>query len=268
MSACPKEFLSFAERLADTARDVVLGYFRKPFDIESKADESPVTVADRGAEAAMRKAIAAAYPDHGVVGEEYGPDKRDAEYVWILDPIDGTKRFVTGNPQFGTLIGLLHRGRPILGVIAMPAMGERWIGAAGHPTLHKDSRGERQARVRACPDLSKAALHTTSPLMFKGADITAFERVRDCIAIPLYGGDCYSYGLTASGFNDLVIEASLGVYDHLPLVAVIEGAGGMITDWGGAPLNLNSDGRVIAAGDRRCHEAARALLSDQADNTE
>lgn len=262
MPACPKEFLSFAERLADSARDVVLNYFRKPFDIESKADESPVTVADRGAEAAMRKAIAAAYPEHGVVGEEYGPDKPDAEYVWILDPIDGTKRFVTGNPQFGTLIGLLRHGKPILGVIAMPAMGERWIGAAGHPTLHKDARGERQARVRVCPDLGKASLHTTSPLMFKGQDLAAFERVRSRIAIPLYGGDCYSYGLTASGFNDLVIEASLGVYDHLPLVAVIEGAGGIITDWDGAPLNLKSDGRVIAAGDARCHAAARALLSD------
>ena len=261
MTSCPEAFVAFAGRLADAAQDVVLTYFRQDLDIDRKSDESPVTIADREAEARMRAMIAETYPTHGVVGEEQAPSDSGADYVWVLDPIDGTKRFITGNPQFGTLVGLLHHGRPVLGLIAMPAMGERWTGAAGHPTLHSDRKGTREARARACAGLEDAVLHATSPQMFEGADFAAFERVRTRAAMPLYGGDCYAYGLLASGFNDLVIEASLGVYDYLPLVAVIEGAGGTITDWQGAPLGLESHGRVLAAGDARCHAAARALLT-------
>jgi histidinol-phosphatase len=259
-ASCPPEFIALAGRLADTARGVVLGYFRQAFDIESKADESPVTVADREAETAMRGLIAESFPDHGVIGEEYGVDRPEAEYVWTLDPIDGTTRFVTGHPQFGTLIGLLHMGQPILGVIDIPAMGERWLGAAGHPTTHADRHGTRETRARACPNLAEATLFATSPHQFLGPDFAAFERVRTQVGIPIYGGDCYAYGLLASGFNDLVIEASMGVHDYIPLVPVVEGAGGSLTDWAGAPLGLNSDGRVLASGDRRCHAAAQALL--------
>ena len=262
MTTCPAEFIGFAGQLADAAHDIVLAYFRQDLDIEQKSDATPVTLADREAEARMRAMIAGAYPAHGVVGEEQAPSDTGAEYVWVLDPIDGTKRFITGNPQFGTLIGLLHHGRPVLGVIAMPAMGERWTGAAGHPTLHSDRRGTREARVRACAGLDDAVLHATSPHMFVGEDFAAFERVRTRAALPLYGGDCYAYGLLSSGFNDLVIEASLGVYDYLPLVAVVEGAGGVVTDWHGGPLGLQSNGRVLAAGDAHCHAAARALLSE------
>lgn len=266
MTPCPDEFIACAGRLADAARDAVLPYFRQSLEINRKSDASPVTAADREAEAVMRDLIAGAYPAHGVVGEEHGAVRVDADYVWVLDPIDGTKRFITGNPQFGTLIGLLHGGRPVLGVIAMPAMDERWTGAAGCPTIHTDRRGTREARVRACPELKDAVLHATSPHMFEGPDLAAFERVRTRVALPLYGGDCYAYGLLASGFNDLVIESGLGVYDYLPLVPVIEGAGGMVTDWQGAPLGLSSDGRVLAAGDERCHAAARALLTGTADD--
>ena len=265
METCPDSFIALAERLAETARDVVLRYFRQSLSVERKADETPVTVADREAEAAMRAQIAAEFPDHGVVGEEHGDDRPDAEYVWILDPVDGTKRFITGHPQFGTLIGLLHRGRPILGVIDMPAMDERWVGAAGHPTRHRDPSATREdpreVHVRPCPGLDRAALFATSPHMFEGDDFTAFERVRTKVAMPLYGGECYAYGLLASGFADLVIEADMGVYDYLPLVPVIVGAGGTITDWRGAPLGLHSDGRVLSAGDARCHAAARDLLT-------
>ncbi len=258
---CPDEFAALANRLADTAQGVVLGYFRQALDIDRKADESPVTIADREAESAMRALIAEAFPDHGVIGEEHGNDRPEAEYVWILDPIDGTKRFISGHPQFGTLIGLLHRGRPILGVIAMPAMGERWLGAAGRPTTHTDRQGTREIRVRACAALAEATLFATSPHMFMGPDFDAFEQVRTQVGLPLYGSECYGYGLLASGFADLVIEADMGVYDYLPLVAVVEGAGGSLTDWAGAPLGLNSDGRVLAAGDPRCHAAARSLLT-------
>ncbi len=258
---CPDAFVRLAERLAEAAGEIARGYFRQAIEIERKDDESPVTIADREAETAMRALIAESFPDHGVVGEEHGSERADAEYVWVLDPIDGTKRFISGHVQFGTLIALLHEGAPLLGAIDMPAMGERWIGAAGRPTTHRDRNGTREARVRSCAALAEATLFSTTPHMFPGADFDAFERVRKGVRQPMYGGECYAYGLLASGFVDLVIEATMGSYDFLPLVAVVEGAGGTITDWAGRPLGLESDGRVLAAGDGRAHAAAMALLN-------
>lgn len=262
-TTCPDAFVALAERLAQAARAIIRPYFRQPIEVSQKADQSPVTIADREAEAAMRALIAAAYPAHGLVGEEHGAERSGAEYVWILDPIDGTKRFISGHPQFGTLIGLLRNGAPILGVIDMPMLGERWIGAAGRPTTHSDAEGTRPVRARACPEVAAAVLYATSPQMFPGDDFHAFERVRRRAKQPMYGGECYAYGLLAAGFVDLVVEATMGVYDYLPLVPVVTGAGGVMSDWQGAPLGLGSDGRVIAAGDRRCHAAAIALLHGQ-----
>lgn len=258
--ACPEALVELAGRLADAAGRVVRRYFRRPVAVERKADQSPVTVADREAEAALRALIAEAHPEHGVIGEEHGAERPQAEYVWIVDPVDGTKRFISGHVQFGTLVGLLRRGVPVLGVIDMPLMGERWVGAAGRRTMHRDRQGARPVAVRACAGLDRAILYATSPHMFPGADFAAFERVRTAVAQPMYGSECYAYGLLASGFVDLVIEATMGVYDFLPLVPVVAGAGGLITDWAGAPLGLGSDGRVIAAGDPRCHGAALDLL--------
>lgn len=258
---CPDEFIGLAGRLADAARTVVERYFRQPLPVDRKADLSPVTIADREAEAAMRGLIAEAHPDHGIVGEEHGRERVDADYVWVLDPIDGTKRFVSGHVQFGTLIALLRRGTPILGLIDMPMMGERWIGAAGLPTRHRRGEEERAVRVRACPDVAQAILYATSPQMFKGDDFAAFERVRTQASQANYGSDCYGYGLLASGFVDLVVEADMGPYDYLPIVPVVGGAGGVMTDWEGAPLGLESDGRVVAAGDARCHAEALGLLA-------
>ena len=257
---CPDAFIALAERLADTARAVIRPYFRQPLEVSRKADQSPVTIADRKAEAAMRALIAEAYPEHGIIGEEHGAERSDAEYVWILDPIDGTKRFISGHRQFGTLIGLLRKGAPVLGIIDMPMMDERWTGATGTPTIHRDAGGTTTVQVRPCADVDHAILYATSPHMFPGDDFTAFEQVRRRAKQPMYGGECYAYGLLASGYADLVVEATMGVYDYLPLVPVVTGAGGAITDWQGAPLGLNSDGRVIAAGDSRCHAAAIALL--------
>lgn len=258
---CPNDFIALAGRLADAARDVVTRYFRQPIPVDRKADLSPVTIADREAEAAMRGLIAEAYPDHGIVGEEHGRARADAEYVWVLDPIDGTKRFVSGHVQFGTLIALLRNGTPILGMIDMPMLNERWTGAEGQPTRHRRHDGEGAVRVRPCPGVADAILYATSPQMFKGDDFAAFERVRSSAAQANYGGDCYAYGLLASGFVDLVVEADMGVYDYLPIVPVVTGAGGIMTDWSGAPLGLESDGRVVAAGDPRCHAEALSLLA-------
>ena len=259
-TTCPDAFLDLAERLADRARGIARRHFRQPVAVETKPDRSPVTVADRDTEAALRALIAETFPEHGIVGEEEAARAPDAEHVWVLDPIDGTKRFIAGNPLFGSLIGLLEGGRPILGVIEMPALGERWIGAAGHPSRRVTAEGSGAARCRACPDLDRATLAATSPDMFEGGDRAAFGRLRDASRHALYGGDCFNYATLADGFVDLVVEADMGTHDYLPLVGVVENAGGKITDWAGRPLGLGSDGRVLAAGDPALHAKAMAVL--------
>ena len=260
-AVCPGSLIVLAERLADAARAEVRPHFRAPLTVEDKPDASPVTAIDRASEAAMRRLIEAAEPGHGVVGEEYGADRPEAEFVWVLDPIDGTKRFITGNPLFGTLIALLHQGRPLLGIVEMPALGERWVGARGHATLRRDTAGTRRVACRTCAELGQATLSASSPDMFVGGDAEAFGRLRRQAKFSLFGGDCFSYGLVAEGFQDLVVEADMAPYDYLAQVAVIEGAGGVMTDWQGRPLGLESDGRVLAAGDPRLHAAAVALLT-------
>ena len=257
-SANPERFLAFAEELAETSGAIIRRYFRLPLQVDAKADESPVTVADREAEATLRMRIEAAYPEHGIFGEEFGRVREDAEYLWLIDPIDGTKAFISGKPMFGTLIALLYRGAPVLGIIDQPVLRERWVGAAGQPTSFNGA----QVRVRPCADLANATLNATSPDMFQGADRQSFKRLASAVRLPHYGGDCYGYGLLALGFIDLVVEADLKPYDFAPLIPIIEGAGGVITDWAGAPLTLNSDGRVLAAGDLRAHTRALALLID------
>ncbi len=249
-------YLALAGACADAAGKVVAHYFRQPIGFESKADASPVTIADRDAEIAMRALIADAVPDHGILGEELPTVNPGAEFTWVLDPIDGTKSFITGKPTFGTLVALARHGTPILGVIDQPIIGERWIGAAGKATTFNGA----PARVRPCAALDRAILYATSPHMFKGADLAAFERVRARVQHPLYGADCYAYGLLASGHTDVVVEADLKPYDYAALVPVVEGAGGIITDWDGKPLTLSSDGRVVAAGDPAIHAQALAIL--------
>ncbi len=258
---CPDEFLALAERLAEAAAGVALTHFRRGVAVENKADQSPVTLADRGAEAAMRALVAETYPQHGIVGEEYGAERAEAEYVWVFDPIDGTKAFITGNPQFGNLIALMRDGVPILGIINMPAQNERWIGAMGHPTRFRDARGEEVCRVRPCASLAEATFRTISPALFDGGNEHLHGAIKSGVRLALYGGDCFSYGQVASGWIDLVVEAGLGVYDYLALVPVVEGAGGIMSDWQGKALSLQSDGRVVACGDRRCHAETLALLA-------
>jgi inositol-phosphate phosphatase/L-galactose 1-phosphate phosphatase/histidinol-phosphatase len=252
------ELQTFAQRLADAAAEVVRRYYRSPVAVESKGDASPVTIADREAEQAMRDLIRARYPDHGIEGEEFGGERQDAELVWHLDPIDGTKSFITGRPLFGTLVGLSRAGRPLLGVIDQCILGERWLGLAGDGA----SWNGQPIHVRPCPRLGEAVLYATSPLMFAaGAERAAFERVQRAVRYPLFGGDCYAYGLLALGFADLIVEADLDPHDFMALVPVVEGAGGIMTDWQGQPLGPASDGRIVAAGDRRLHAAALELVA-------
>jgi inositol-phosphate phosphatase/L-galactose 1-phosphate phosphatase/histidinol-phosphatase len=250
-------YIALANRLADASGAISRRYFRTRLDVDDKDDQSPVTRADREAEAEMRTLIAKAYPDHGVIGEEHGVTNPGASHTWVLDPIDGTKSFITGRPMFGALIALCRDGKPIVGIIDCPAAGERWVGAAGRPSTHQG----QTITTRACPSLDKAALFCTSPHMFKGGDFERFERVRKAVKLPLYGGDCYAYGLLASGFADLVIEASLKPYDYMAIIPVVEGAGGYMSDWHGQPLGLQSNGQVLVAGDKRLAGPALALLS-------
>jgi len=249
-------FLSLANELADAAGDAIRPYFRTALAIDDKADLSPVTVADRAAERAMRRMIGARFPAHGIIGEEYGRERDDAEFVWVLDPIDGTKSFISGVPLFGTLIALAQHGRPILGIIDQPISRERWIGAEGRPTTHNGA----PVRCRACPGIAAATVFATSPDMFGGSDAPAFTRVSRAAKLVRFGADCYASGLVALGFADLVVEASLQVYDFGPMAPIVEGAGGLVTDWQGAPLGLSSDGRVLIAGDKRTHSDALRLL--------
>jgi inositol-phosphate phosphatase/L-galactose 1-phosphate phosphatase/histidinol-phosphatase len=205
----------------------------------------------------MRQLIAERFPAHGILGEEFGRERAEAQFTWVLDPIDGTKSFISGVPLFGTLIALADRGRPILGIIDQPILRERWIGANGRPT----TLNGRPIRVRPCASLAAASVFATSPDMFKGGDAATFARVAASAKLVRFGADCYAYGLLAHGFIDLVIEASLKPYDFSAMLPIVEGAGGVASDWRGRPLTLASDGRVVVAGDRRAHQQALALLA-------
>ena len=254
-----QDLIDLAHHLADAGGAVIRRYYRAEVDEDDKDDGSPVTLADREAEAVMRDLLAARAPDHGVVGEELGRQREEAELTWVLDPIDGTRAFITGKPLFTTLIGLLFRGQPVLGLIDQPVVGDRWVGAAGRATV----LGSRPVRARDCPSLARARLSTTGPQYFDAAGRRAFDRVAAQARLVSYGGDGYQYGLVASGGLDLVIESGLKLHDFAALVAVIEGAGGVITDWHGRALDAASKGSVIAAGDPRVHaEALSALAGD------
>ena len=243
-----EHFIAAAEAAADAAGAVIRPLFRSRLLVEAKGDSSPVTEADREAERTIRALLAARFPDHGQLGEEFGATGTDAEYVWVIDPIDGTRAFVTGRPLFGTLIGLLHRGRPVLGLIDQPATGERWIGAEGQPLRFRGPLGGTPG-CRPCPTLSDAELSCTSPSMFTAAEAPRVAAVQQAARRVTLGGDCYGYGLLALGLVDVVVESDLKPWDWVPLQPVIEAAGGRLTDWSGAPLTLDGPGQVIAVGD-------------------
>ncbi len=253
-------FVAAAEAAADAAGAVIRPLFRSALLVEAKGDASPVTEADRQAELAMRALLRQRFPEHGIWGEEFGQERPEAEFLWVLDPIDGTRAFVTGRPLFGTLIGLLHRGRPVLGLIDQPATGERWIGLAGQPTRFRSPMGGTP-RCRPCPRMAEAELSCTSPDIFAPEDRTGFERLRAAARRVTWGGDCYAYGLVALGLVDVVAEATLKPWDWAALVPVVEGAGGRVTGWDGKPLTLESDGRVLAVGDPALLAEAVALLA-------
>lgn len=237
--------IALIAHLADAAAAVIRPYFRNVIAVETKADASPVTLADEAAETAIRTLLAQHRPKDGVIGEEHASTNANAARLWVIDPIDGTRAFISGRPLFGTLIALLIDGEPVLGIIDQCIIGDRWLGAKGQPTLFNG----HPTATRRCSALSKARIGTTSPQAFEPADFQAFTRVQQAASDVLYGGDCHNYGLVASGHLDAVIEASLKLHDWAALVPIIKGAGGAVTDWRGRSLTQSSDGRVIASGD-------------------
>ncbi|MEP0189198.1 MAG: inositol monophosphatase family protein [Erythrobacter sp.] len=244
-----KEDLQLARRLADAAGEAIVPLFRGDWEAEVKADHSAVTQADRAAEAAMRAIIEEVRPDDGIIGEEYGTRNEGAGRQWVLDPIDGTQSFVAGRAIFGTLIALCQDGWPVLGVIDQPIQKERWVGQIGEGT----TLNGKPVKARNCPAIEGMSIATTSPHCFDAAQSDAYLNLITNAypkrPWPVYGGDCYNYALLASGHIDCVVEAGLKLYDYAALVPVVEGAGGMMADWQGNPLDAHSDGTVIALGD-------------------
>jgi myo-inositol-1(or 4)-monophosphatase len=226
---------------------VVRPFFRTGFAIETKSDRTPVTIADRTAEHAMRAVLAERFPDHGVLGEEFGLDRPEARLRWVLDPIDGTRAFVSGRTTFGTLIALLDGETPVLGVIDQPVTGERWIGATGRATTFRGPFGGKPG-CRPCASLGEAELSCTSPEML-GPDQPRWDRLARAARRNYWGGDCYAHGLLALGQIDVIAETTMNLWDWAALVPVVEGAGGRVTDWLGHALRPSGDGRVLSVGD-------------------
>ena len=253
------DFAAFVDELATVSGETIMPFFRTALAVENKkaGGFDPVTAADRAAEAGMRTLIRRTFPDHGIVGEEYGDEHGDAEYVWVLDPIDGTKSFIAGMPAWGTLIGLMRFGEPVFGMMHQPFTRERFSGDGG-AAHYRGTSGKRDLRVRNCAALGDALLATTSPLLMNERDRAIFGRVEKQVKLSRYGGDCYAYCMLAAGQIDLVIETEIKPHDIVPLIPIIAGAGGIITTWENAPAQ--SGGRIIAAGDKRVHEAALKLL--------
>jgi myo-inositol-1(or 4)-monophosphatase len=254
------DFAAFIDQLAAVSGETILPFFRTSLGIDDKGPAGrfdPVTAADRAAEQAMRTLIRRTFPAHGVIGEEFGPERADAEYVWVLDPIDGTKSFIAGMPVWGTLIALTRLGEPIFGMMHQPFMRELFSGD-GMAADYRGPAGKRSLRARPCKALSDAVLFTTSPLLMNEADRTQFQNVEDAVKLSRYGGDCYAYCMLAAGHIDLVIETELKPYDIIPLIPILAGAGAIGTSWDGGPAALG--GRVIAAGDARVHAATMEML--------
>ncbi|WP_040508382.1 inositol monophosphatase family protein [Gluconobacter morbifer] len=253
--------LAVAEACADAARRSVVPYFRTSLQADAKFDDSPVTRADREAERIMRTLLEERLPEHAILGEEGGRSGMDSDWLWVLDPIDGTRAFLTGRPTFGTLVSLFHRGRPVLGLIDQPVTGERWIGIEGRPTRFVSDRLPGRIGTRRRPGIAEAELSCTAPEIMTPAHAPRFVRLQEHVRRTSWGGDCYAYGLLALGQIDIIAECTMKPWDWGALVPVVQGAGGSMTDWQGQPLGLESDGTVLACGDASLLPEIMAHLS-------
>jgi histidinol phosphatase-like enzyme (inositol monophosphatase family) len=246
------KLIDLAHRLADASAEVIRPLFRGDLQSEYKQASSPiVTIADRQAERVMRELIEQYEPTHGIIGEEFGTKPAQSPYTWVLDPIDGTIAFSTGKPLFGTLIALLQEDQPVLGVINQPVLQERWLGIGGAAT----TLNGQIVRTKSNPELAQAALGSTSPYLFKTpAEQNKLETLRQNVHITSFGGDCYQFGLLAAGHLDIILECGLALHDFAALIPVIQGSGGVITDWSGHPLGTGSTGDVLVCANRELHQ--------------
>ncbi|WP_206612714.1 inositol monophosphatase family protein [Paenirhodobacter populi] len=258
MTGIEDHYIAFAIRLADAARSVMRRHAAEGLGVEVKPDRSLVTRMDRAIEVELRAMIRAEYPGHGIIGEEEGNEGLGASHIWVLDPIDGTAPFIVGIPVWGTLIALAVEGEPVLGVIDVPGADARWLGVAGRATVLND----RAVRTRGCGGLASALMTNSNQDYMSADELPVLEALRRRTATRVYGGACLNYGRLAEGRSDLAIDAGQKIFDFAPFRPVIEGAGGIITDWAGRPLTLESTGRVLAAGDRRCHAEALDLIAE------
>ncbi len=257
-SLITQKHLEVAIQAADAARKITLKYFRQPLDIIQKSDDSPVTIADKEAEECIHKILNDAFPDYGFYGEETGQTNTDNTWTWVVDPIDGTASFSTGKPTFGTLIALCYEGKPLLGIIDHAALNDRWIGVQGKPTIYN---GVAVTSNKEKTRLADATIYTTTPKMFTNESLAQFQVIEDQCKYSIYGADCMAYGLLASGFTELVMEADLKPYDFMALVPVIEGAGGVISDWQGREVSLDTDDQILATANTQLHQAASVLIN-------
>ncbi|MCP4394654.1 MAG: histidinol-phosphatase [Alphaproteobacteria bacterium] len=252
-----EKFINLAMKMADASGEVIRHFYRRPIAIDMKEDESPVTLADRKAEAVIRNIIEKKLPGHGFIGEELGSFDTDSKYVWVVDPIDGTKSFISGLPTFGTLISLVREGEPVIGIIDQPILGERWIGVQSQPTRFNG----KIVKTRKCEEITNASLYASGPDMFVGGNARLFDNLSRVVRQTRYGYDCYAYAMLASGFVDVVCEADMKFYDYAALIPIIEGAGGVMSDWDGNTLTAESDGRILAVGDERLKDIALSRLA-------
>ncbi len=256
------DYLAFAHQLADSARDITLSYFRRPLDIDNKQDGSPVTAADKATESALRAQISERFPGHAILGEEFDDKHGDSPYEWILDPIDGTRNFMTGYPLYGTLICLLKYGEPVVSIIDVPAMDERFFASADSPAHYRKGQQTQVLATNPCVSLADANLFSTDYGMFTAAENRQARGLRQAVNMVRYNGDCYLYAMLAAGWIDIVLEADLKPYDFLPLKLIVEQAGGIITDWQGNTLNKNSSGQLLAAANSSLHQHALSTLTN------
>ena len=252
-----EDHLKQANQIADQAREKSLQWFRTPLEVLTKLDDSPVTIADREVEYVIRELIKKQFPEHGIWGEEHGQSDMEAEQIWVIDPIDGTRSFISGSPLWGTLLANLYKNDAFIGLIDIPFTSERWVGARGTVTTYNG----KECKTSQCVNVNDAVLLCTTPDIFTKPEMEIFNRVSAQVRMRRFGGDCYAYGLLASGYADIVIESELQPYDYMALIPVIEGAGGCITDWQGNNLTLSSGTQVVASANRKLHNNVLKLIN-------
>lgn len=255
LDASLNSYVEFANTLADTSGEILRQYYRALKSVETKPDRTIVTIADKEVEQTIRQLIKKHYPDHGIMGEEFGNENEKSDYQWVIDPIDGTISFSIGRPLFGTLISLVYKNKPVIGIIDQPITKDRWVGVQGEVAVHNNT----MIKVRQTQTLEEAILCTTGPNVLRQDLLPAFDALGAKVKTLVYGGDCYNYGLLASGYVDIIIETGLKPHDFCALVPVIESAGGMITDFEGKPYQLSSSGEVLATSSKKLHQ----LVMDQ-----